>query len=210
MRRPASLDVLIPLALLALLTILFRAADWDLALERRFYSVGGGWKLVEPEPWRFLYEHGPKPGILIGIASLALLVASRRIVSLVPHRRSALYLVLALLVGPGLLVNVVLRDHWGRPRPRDLALVGGEEAHWEVLERRPGGEGHSFPSGHASSAFYLFAPFFLLRGTRRGWAALFLAVGTAYGVLMGSRGWGRERTSRATSSGRAGSRTSRV
>src|SRR5262249_42664716 len=31
--------------------------------------------------------------------------------------RAALFLVLSLVLGPGLLVNAVLKDHWSRPRP---------------------------------------------------------------------------------------------
>ena len=47
------------------------------------------------------------------------------------------------------------------------------------------GEGKSFPSGHASVAFYLFTPFFPLRGSRKKWAVLFLSLGMSYGILMG-------------------------
>lgn len=41
--------------------------------------------------------------------------------------RAALFLVATLALGPGLLVNVALKDHWGRPRPIDIAQLGGTE-----------------------------------------------------------------------------------
>lgn len=46
-------------------------------------------------------------------------------------------------------------------------------------------KGKSFPSGHASAAFYLIFPFFLLRNTRPLWARTFLFAGLGYGLLMG-------------------------
>ncbi len=47
-----------------------------------------------------------------------------------------------------------------------------------------GPEGRSFPSGHASVAFYLASPWFLLRSTRRRAARLWLGAGLAYGGLV--------------------------
>jgi membrane-associated PAP2 superfamily phosphatase len=185
MSRRTVVDWILPLAGLALLTILFRATDWDLALAGRFYAEGSGWALVHAEPWRSLYRYGPNPSVAIGVLSLLVLLAGIRSASLRRHRRTSLFLLLALLVGPGLVVNVVVRDHWGRPRPRDVVPFGGTEEFWKVLERRPGGTGHSFPSGHASSAFYLGAPFFLFRGRRQGRAAAFLVLGIGYGIVMG-------------------------
>ncbi|RPJ41631.1 MAG: phosphatase PAP2 family protein [Candidatus Latescibacterota bacterium] len=185
MRRETHPSAVLPLALVAGLTILFRIFDWDLAVQRLFWSAESGWPWVEPEPWRSLYGYGPLPAIAIGVGALAVFLAGLRSARLARRRAAALYFVLLLIVGPGILVNVLCKDHWGRPRPRDLAEFGGQEPFWEVLEWRPGGEGHSFPSGHASSGFYLLAPFFPLRRTRPRRALFFLALGLAYGVLMG-------------------------
>lgn len=35
-------------------------------------------------------------------------------------RRRGVFLLLSVLVGPELVVNVLLKDHWGRPRPREI------------------------------------------------------------------------------------------
>jgi membrane-associated PAP2 superfamily phosphatase len=185
MRRTTFIDLLLPLAILAAFTVFFRATDRDLDWERRFYSAPEGWSLARPQPWRFFYEWGPAPAILLGTGGLVVFFAGLRDPRRARRRAAGLYLALALIAGPGLLVNALLKDHWGRPRPRDLVEFGGSEEYWEVLERRPGGTGHSFPSGHASSGFFLFAPFFLVRRRSRRWAAAFLAIGLSYGLLLG-------------------------
>ena len=42
--------------------------------------------------------------------------------------RAAVFLVLSLLLGPGLLVNVILKDNWGRPRPGSVVEFGGTQS----------------------------------------------------------------------------------
>jgi lipid A 4'-phosphatase len=39
-----------------------------------------------------------------------------------------LFLLVALVVGPGLVANAGLKDHWGRARPREVAELGGNAA----------------------------------------------------------------------------------
>ena len=62
----------------------------------------------------------------------------------------------ALAVGPGIIVNVILKDHWGRPRPYSTDLFGGR------LPFVPAGQistychsNCSFVSGEASGIFWL-------------------------------------------------------
>jgi membrane-associated phospholipid phosphatase len=62
----------------------------------------------------------------------------------------------ALLIGPGLIVNVFLKEYWGRPRPVSTDLFGG------LLPFVPAGQWSnacpdncSFVSGEASSIFWL-------------------------------------------------------
>lgn len=63
---------------------------------------------------------------------------------------------ITLAIGPGLIVNALLKNHWGRPRPRATDLFGGH------LPFVPAGEltsychsNCSFVSGEASSIFWL-------------------------------------------------------
>jgi len=94
-------------------------------------------------------------------------------------------MVVLLLLGPGLLVNTVLKDGWGRPRPREVAQFGGHRAFHNPWERGVPGEGKSFPSGHGASAFYLAMPFFVLRRRYPRAALRVFVFGMLYGAVMG-------------------------
>ena len=105
--------------------------------------------------------------------------------ALQPRGRSPLFLALGLTLGPGLLVNVILKDHWGRPRPVQVQEFGGP------LEFRPWYKTDgacvkncSFVSGETSGAFWLVAPASLAPGPLRLPAvALALGVGLTTGAL---------------------------
>ncbi len=137
------------------------------------------------QPWRFLYDFGAIPAVVIACASLAAFIASFRIRNIRPYRLIALFLVLVLIVGPGLIVNTAFKDRWGRPRPRHIAVFSGQERFLRVWEKGDGKEDHSFPSSHASMGFYLLSPFFVLRKVSPKYAAILLILGLIYGSLMG-------------------------
>jgi hypothetical protein len=103
----------------------------------------------------------------------------------VKWRRIGLFLTLAMLIGPGLIINVVLKDNWGRPRPRHTIEFGGKYAFEQVLSYDSSSPGYSFPCGHASMGFYLFIPWFVLRKKHKALAALSLSTGIVYGTLIG-------------------------
>jgi lipid A 4'-phosphatase len=62
----------------------------------------------------------------------------------------------ALALGPGLLVNLVLKDHWGRPRPSTITQFGGPNTYVPPLV--PSDQcldNCSFSSGHAALGFWM-------------------------------------------------------
>jgi lipid A 4'-phosphatase len=61
--------------------------------------------------------------------------------------------ILTVLLGSGLLVNGILKNCWGRPRPADIAAFGGSHGYKEVWQPLGPGQGKSFPCGHCSIAF---------------------------------------------------------
>jgi lipid A 4'-phosphatase len=65
--------------------------------------------------------------IVIAVGTIAFAVwatvAHRALLGL--DARRWLFLFLALAIGPGLVANAILKDHWGRPRPREVAEFGG-------------------------------------------------------------------------------------
>ena len=185
MRKTFLKDFLILGLILLILTIIFCATNLDIAIESCFYSPEKGWFLRNVNPWDFLYHYGNIPGLVLASAGLIGFIFSFSYRKAAKYRRAALFLSLVMALGPGLVVNTTFKHYWGRPRPRQIQDFGGRQKYLPVWQKGISGEGKSFPSGHASAAFYLFTPFFLLRGTRKKWAVLFLSLGVSYGILMG-------------------------
>jgi membrane-associated PAP2 superfamily phosphatase len=88
--------------------------------------------------------------------ALKLLWPTRRM--LIPGR-AAVFLIATMALGPGLLVNAVLKDHWGRSRPIDVTQFGGQEKFvpwWSPTGQCP--NNCSFVSGDVAGAFWTIAP----------------------------------------------------
>ena len=69
-----------------------------------------------------------------------------------------LFLLATLAIGPGLIVNGLFKEHWGRPRPADVYLFGGDGplvAIWRMTDHCL--SNCSFVSGEASVAIWLIA-----------------------------------------------------
>ena len=184
-KRAMLLDWLVPIVVLIGLTVPFWVIDLDMAVERVFYNPVVGWASGDEQPWRALYEYGVVPAWVVSLSALAILVASRWVRRFAPQRRVAAFLVLVMIVGPGLLVNEVFKKHWGRPRPHDVYEFAGDRSFVPVWAKRPADNGNAFASGHAATGFYLFAPYFFLRGRRTRLALAFLALGLLYGSFIG-------------------------
>ncbi len=100
-----------------------------------------------------------------------------------PSWRQVAFLTLAMALGPGLLVNIVLKDHWHRPRPVQTREFGGA-AEFRPVWRMDGAcaKNCSFVSGETSAAFWLVAPALL---APTPWQGPALAAALATGVLTG-------------------------
>jgi len=185
MKKKVSYDFLIPLFILWCLTMAFWFTDADIALQNAFYSADKGLHLKNSNPWKLLYDYGNIPGLLLGVASVIVLALGFAKGKALRYRKIALFLVILLALGPGLITYCIFKDHWGRPRPGQLEIFGGTEELLPVWVRGGPGAEKSFPSGHVSIGFYLFAPFFFLRRHAKRWAIFFLALGIGYGIFMG-------------------------
>jgi membrane-associated PAP2 superfamily phosphatase len=179
------IDWAVPVGFLIGLTIPFWVTDLDVSTAGRFNQPPGGFARGGEQPWDALYHYGVIPAWILLTAAMVIFTASFLFQRFAVHRRASLFLILVMLVGPGLLVNTVFKEHWGRPRPRELAVFDGEKAFVPVWVKSAPENGHAFPSGHASTGFYLLAPFFLLRRRAKGWAVFFLALGIGYGAFIG-------------------------
>jgi lipid A 4'-phosphatase len=94
--------------------------------------------------------------------------------------RRVVYLFLVLIVGAGLIVNVVLKDNFGRARPRDIAEFGGSRQYTPpfVLSGECD-KNCSFSSGEAAGGFFSLALVLALSRRR----ALLVAA-TGFGAVV--------------------------
>jgi membrane-associated PAP2 superfamily phosphatase len=94
------------------------------------------------------------PAVIALVAKL-LLPRTRMLIS----GRAIVFLISTMLLAPGLVTNVVLKDHWGRPRPIDVTQFGGDQhfvAWWDPRGDCP--SNCSFVSGDVSTTAWTFAP----------------------------------------------------
>ncbi len=95
------------------------------------------------------------------------------------------YLLLVLLLGPGLIVNTLFKNHFGRARPSQIEAFGGTKHFTPALViTNQCQKNCSFSSGHAAAAFYFLAFVPLLRGRAKRFALLAaLAWGSVVGMV---------------------------
>lgn len=94
--------------------------------------------------------------------------------------KRVVYLLLVLIVGAGLIVNVVLKDNLGRARPRDIAEFGGSKLYTPPFVLSDECDKNcSFASGEAAGGFFALALALALSRRRRVFVS---AVG--FGVFV--------------------------
>lgn len=105
--------------------------------------------------------------------------------------RAAAYLTTAYLLGPGLLVNGILKVLWGRPRPIEVSEFGGTLPFvnwWDPSGACP--SNCSFVSGEAAAAGWLFGPAMLVPAAWRpatiSLVAVFFVFSSAMRVAAGA------------------------
>ncbi|ETW94201.1 MAG: hypothetical protein ETSY1_35905 [Candidatus Entotheonella factor] len=160
--------------------------DIDLALSAQFYVPEAGWHYADAWGWRWLFDYGLRPAIVMASGALVVWIGSWLFRAWKPYRRASLVLVLVVALGPGLVVNSILKPYWGRPRPRHVMTFGGAQGYHPWW--RPGGpgSGKSFPSGHAAMGFALVAGAVLIPQRYGRWRHAAIGAALGYGLLMGS------------------------
>ena len=166
-----------------MLSLPFVVSDLDLTIHRPFYDAATrSWPIGETPIWRFFYTIGPLPAIILGIVSVFTLLLGLGNPTLAKYRKISAYFFFVLLVGSGLITNAILKDQWGRPRPKQVTAFDGTEKFERLLHYEPESTGKSFPCGHATVGYFFFAFVPLLTGRRR-WL-VFLAT-LLFGTLIG-------------------------
>ena len=120
--------------------------------------------------------------LVVTVAAIAVKVMRPDAVTMLSTRFSV-FVIAIFLLGPGMLVNGVLKTFWGRVRPRHLVEFGGKHdftAWWD-----PTGacvRNCSFVSGETSSAFAVLALAALVPSPLRYTA---IAASIVYGIVIG-------------------------
>lgn len=171
--------------LLAVASVVFSGVDlWFSGL---FWHPGQGF--FDRDSWWAMALYRSVPVIAYVVVGLALLMlianAVRRRPLLLPSR-AILYVLVVVAVGPGLVVNVLFKDHWGRARPRDVVEFGGTATFtpaFVVSDQCP--RNCSFVAGHPSMALALVALALLISRRRRVLRRSAVAAVLVFGLLVG-------------------------
>ncbi len=168
------------LALLALAVMTALWPHFDLQVTRHFYVPGKNF------PWRYAassnFIHEIASGAFPKI--LALMLAGGAAIALLMKRspKPWFYLLLVLVLGPGLLANTLLKDQWGRARPLQVEQFGGKahfSAYWQPTHACFAN--CSFINGDGAFGFALAAPALVMQRRRRLW----FWAGTMAGIVFG-------------------------
>ncbi len=171
--------------LLLFSAIFYFYPQWDLRASDYFYHHGvgfiwfhSGWAMTI----RYLLY-----GLVYIICGLAILIVLVRLVKPKWHKlplKAAILVIFTFALGPGLLVNAILKNHWGRPRPYQVQQFGGHAHYqkpWVISDQCA--TNCSFVCGDASAAFAFWA---LLPLFRRRYSRIIYGVGVlAFGLFIG-------------------------
>lgn len=158
------------------------SAGLDITTSNYFYGEASSfWK----SSWLdAIYSFGLLPAwLVIGGALLSFLVPRWQ-----QYRRASVYLILTLAIGSGLITHLLLKDHWGRPRPKQVEYYGGQvpfrpwyqpDLSWKQSPHR------SFSCGHCTLGFFFFTFYFLGKAYRKKWLkALGLVLAFTLGTAL--------------------------
>ncbi|OQX13449.1 MAG: hypothetical protein BWK76_16215 [Desulfobulbaceae bacterium A2] len=169
--------------MLAALIIAFPGID--LAVSGVFFRNGEFFLRQHPLVMA-VYQFAPWLSVPLAAAALIIhlvLWTTRRMTCCSWSRRVYFFLALTMAVGPGLVVNGVFKDHFGRARPAEIQEFCGDKTFTPaLLPADQCRKNCSFSCGHATLGFYFVALSLVLPG-RSGIAAFWLAW--AAGWLIG-------------------------
>ncbi len=170
-----------------LVTVILEADSTDLRLAGSFYTPGGindGWVHAKSQPWKALYDYGEIVAVGFAVCSAIALFGSMMGKVSRKYAKPCLVVVLTFLLGPGLLINGILKTYWGRPRPCEVNVLGGDQEYRKVWQPEGPGVGKSFTCGHCSVAFAMISAASFFPTSPAAQLAVFFAS-VIVGVVMG-------------------------
>jgi lipid A 4'-phosphatase len=171
-------------ASIALFLISFPVADIWIS---SFFYRDGEWFLSDYALLRFLYDDAPYITAFFVFCCFALCCAAFawRVKArfLYARRYLLLFLILSYALGPGLVVNTIFKDGFGRARPSQIEEFGGNKRFTPPLFITDQCDKNcSFSSGHATVGFYFVSLALILKG---GASKAIFAFALFYGGLIG-------------------------
>jgi len=107
---------------------------------------------------------------------------------LLPNRQ-VIFLLLALALGPGILVNGIFKTYWGRARPINVTEFGGKKQFSPAYMFANQCKGNcSFVSGDAAVGYFFLAFLFVAKKRERMVAILGTLLGTTIGMVRIAQG----------------------
>ena len=179
--------LVIALAVAAVVGVVFGLRpDLDLKLAGLFFDPerGGFWRAYDPP---YLRARDAATWVITLVAMPAVVALAFKLIRpqrplLIPGRAVVLMLV-TLALAPGVVANLVFKEHWGRPRPIDVTEFGGTEHFrpwWDPRGDCP--KNCSFVAGEPSGAFWTLAPAAVVP---QQWRALAYGAALTFGAAVG-------------------------
>jgi membrane-associated PAP2 superfamily phosphatase len=170
-KSPLLREVEILVLVSVLFTLILAPTGLDAWLAKKVYLPENAWA------W-WMRQYAPWPAYGASIAALVFLLLPWLRRAWPDGRRLAAIWLFTIIIGGGLVNQVILQELVERPRPRESVLL--EDAGAPAVLK-----GHSFPSGHATAGFIFAVPFFIWRRRKPRLAYAFLLTGVAGGALIG-------------------------
>jgi lipid A 4'-phosphatase len=158
----------------------------DIDISAFFYNRPADLFLVNAQPWANNLRAAARWLSALILAPACLAIVGKLILPkqrMLIGGRAALFLVVTMALGPGVLTNLILKDHWGRARPIDITELGGAfhfTAWWDPRGDCP--TNCSFVAGEPSGAFWTLAPAALAPPQ---WRLLAYSGALAFGAAVG-------------------------
>ncbi len=133
--------------------IFFIFPNLDIQISQMFYSRDEGFIYAQNIFAQFIFQAVPL--ITYTAAIIYFTVGLYQYFVRKKFRKILLYLIITLIIGPGLLVNSLFKDNFGRARPKSITEFGGSaNFHSLMIISNECNVNCSFSSGHAAAAYY--------------------------------------------------------
>lgn len=158
----------------------------DIKISSFFYKEGVGFYLANAPFAKLIYKATIILTVVFSITLLILFIADTIFKKefLGVKKKVIAYLLITLILGPGVIVNLLFKNNWGRARPSQIEQFGGDKKFTPAFIKTDQCEKNcSFTSGHAAAAFFFLALVPLFRDKKARIIAALAAI--SWGAFVG-------------------------